>query len=40
MKLFQQYPEVQKYTEPEAFVKAYEIGEGDFILASKSIYKK
>jgi len=40
MKLFQQYPEVQKYTEPEAFVKAFEIGEGDFILASKSIYKK
>lgn len=40
MKLFQHYPEVQKYREPEAFVKAFEIGEGDFILASKSIYKK
>ena len=40
MKLFQQYPEVQKYMEPEEFVKAFEIGEGDFILASKSIYKE
>ena len=40
MKLFQQLPEVQKYREPEAFVKAFEIGEGDFILASKSIYNK
>lgn len=40
MKLFQQYPEVQKYTEPQAFVKAFEIGKGDFILASKTIYNK
>ncbi|MBP3663980.1 MAG: 4-hydroxybutyrate dehydrogenase [Tyzzerella sp.] len=40
MKLFQQYPEVQKYTEPHEFVKAFEIGEGDFILASKTIYNK
>lgn len=40
MKLFQQLPEVQKYMEPEEFVKAFEIGEGDFILASKTIYNK
>lgn len=40
MKLFQQYPEVQKYMEPEEFVKAFEIGEGDFILASRTIYNK
>jgi len=40
MKLFQQYPEVQKYTEPEEFVKTFEIGEKDFILASKTIYDK
>ena len=40
MKLFQQLPEVQKYLEPADFVKDYEIGENDFILASKSIYDK
>jgi len=40
MKLFQQFPEVQKYTEPEEFVKTFEIGEKDFILASKTIYDK
>lgn len=40
MKLFQQYPEVQKYTDPVDFVKDYDIKEGDFILASKSIYDK
>ncbi len=40
MKLFQQLPEVQKYLEPADFVKDYEIGEKDFILASKSIYDK
>ena len=40
MKLFQQYPEVQKYTEPAEFVKDYDIKESDFILASKSIYDK
>ena len=40
MKLFQQYPEVQKYTDPAEFVKDYDIKESDFILASKSIYDK
>lgn len=40
MKLFQQFPEVQKYDKPEEFIKAFEIGKGDFILASKSIYNK
>lgn len=40
MKLFQQYPEVQKYTDPADFVKDYDIKESDFILASKSIYDK
>lgn len=40
MKLFQQFPEVQKYKTPEEFAEAFEIGEGDFILASKTIYEK
>lgn len=40
MKLFQQYTEVQKYTNPADFVKDYDIKESDFILASKSIYDK
>lgn len=40
MKLFQQFPEVQKYEKPEEFVQAFGMGEGDFILASKTIYDK
>ena len=40
MKLFQQKPEIQKYHNAQEFVEEFEIGEGDFILASKSIYQK
>ena len=40
MKLFQQFPEVQKYADPIDFVNAFQITEKDFILASKSIYNK
>lgn len=40
MKLFQQKPEVQKYQNSKEFTEAFQIGEGDFILASKSIYDK
>lgn len=39
MKLFQQKTEVHKYHCAEEFVKEYEIGEKDFILASKSTYE-
>ncbi|MCB7304592.1 4-hydroxybutyrate dehydrogenase [Bariatricus massiliensis] len=38
MKLFQQRPEVQKFDTMKAFLEAFSVGEGDFILASKSIY--
>lgn len=38
MKLFQEKPVVQKYEHAQQFVQEYEIGEGDFILASKTIY--
>lgn len=38
MKLFQQKTTIQKFDHAEEFVKEYEIGEKDFILASKSIY--
>ena len=40
MKLFQQFPEVQKYDNPIDFVNTFAITEKDFILASKSIYNK
>ena len=40
MKLFQQFPEVQTYSEPIEFVNTFHITEKDFILASKSIYNK
>ena len=39
MKVFQQKSKIQKYAHAEEFVKEYEIGENDFILASKSIYQ-
>ena len=40
MKLFRQFPEVQKYENPIEFVDTFHITEKDFILASKSIYNK
>ena len=39
MKVFQQKSKIQKYAHAEEFVEEYEIGENDFILASKSIYQ-
>lgn len=40
MKLFQEKPIVQKYEHAQQFVEEYEIGKGDFILASKTVYEK
>lgn len=39
MKIFQQKSKIQKFEHAEEFVKEYQIGKGDFILASKSIYE-
>lgn len=39
MKLFQQLSKIQKFDHAEEFVREYQIGNGDFILASKSIYE-
>ncbi len=39
MKLFQEKPEVHKITEVKEFTENFNIGEGDFILASKTIYE-
>lgn len=39
MKVFQQKTKVQKFDSAEAFVKEYQIGEGDFILATRSVYE-
>lgn len=39
MKLFMQKPLIQKFDHAKEFVEAYQIGEGDFILASKRIYE-
>lgn len=38
MKLFQQKTKVEKYQTAEEFVQEYQIGKGDFILTSKSVY--
>lgn len=38
MKLFQQKTKVQKFSSAKEFVEEYQIGRGDFILASKSAY--
>lgn len=40
MRIFQQRTRIQKYDGVKAFVKEYQIGENDFILASKSVYEK
>lgn len=40
MKLFQTITEVQKYDSPADFVKEFNIGEKDFILATKTIFNK
>ncbi|WP_138264466.1 4-hydroxybutyrate dehydrogenase [[Clostridium] hylemonae] len=40
MKLFQQKSRIQQFDLAEDFVKEYGIGEGDFILASRTIYDK
>lgn len=39
MKLFQQRTRIQKFEHAAEFVKEYQIGKGDFILASKSAYE-
>lgn len=39
MKIFQEKPQVHQYAAAEEFVNAFQIGEGDFILASKAIYE-
>lgn len=39
MKLFQEKPEVHQYKTAEEFVKDFQIGEGDFILAGKSVFE-
>lgn len=39
MKIFQQKSKIQKFEHAEEFVKEYQVGKGDFILASKSIYE-
>ena len=39
MKLFMQKPLIQKFDHAKEFLEAYQIGEGDFILASKRIYE-
>lgn len=39
MKLFQQRPEVLKFSTMREFTEEFSIGKGDFILVSKSIYK-
>ena len=38
MKLFQQRTKVEKYNTAQEFVREYQIGKGDFILTSKSVY--
>lgn len=40
MKVFQQKSKIQQFEDVRDFVKEYEIGEGDFILASRTIYDK
>lgn len=39
MKLFQQRTNIQKFDSAKAFTEEYQIGKGDFILASKSAYE-
>lgn len=39
MKLFMQKPLIQKFDHAKEFAEAYQIGEGDFILASRHIYE-
>ena len=39
MRLFQQRTKVCRFDSARAFAKEYELGEGDFILASRSVYE-
>ena len=39
MRLFQQRTKVCRFDSARAFSKEYELGEGDFILASRSVYE-
>ena len=39
MKLFQEKTEVCQYQSAEEFVREFQIGEGDFILAGKSVFE-
>lgn len=39
MKVFQQKSKIQKFEQVKEFVEEYQIGESDFILASRSIYE-
>lgn len=39
MKLFQQKTKVEKFEHAKAFAEEYKLGKGDFILASRSVYK-
>ncbi len=39
MKLFQEKPEVHQYGSAQEFVKDFQIGEGDFVLAGKSVFE-
>lgn len=39
MKLFQQKTKVQKFDSARAFAEEYQIGKGDFILASRGVYE-
>ena len=39
MKVFQQKSKIQKFSDAEEFVREYQIGKGDFVLASRHIYE-
>ena len=40
MRVFQQKTAVQRFASAEEFARQYDLGEGDFILASRSIYER
>lgn len=39
MKLFQEKPVVHQYSDAQEFVSDFRIGEGDFVLAGKSVFE-
>lgn len=39
MKIFQERPQIHQFQKAEEFVKEFQIGTGDFVLASKAIYE-